>query len=162
MSVIRDWAKYLGRNQNRYTDFGELFTDAYHYSLLLLEKTKTQMQLLRKHNVVDAGAAGFVRFLEGINRVINSSRTAESFAEEPFEMIVDEEEASAYRYCTEALVSLTAETGDNMLVSAVKTALQGFGDSLIVSARGGKLKVHIHTNTPELVMQTLGKPRSAD
>jgi len=155
MSVIRDWAKYLSSNHSRYRGFSDLFTDAYRYSLLLLEKTKTQMELLRKHNVVDAGAAGFVRFLEGINRVFSAERPLATYADEPFALAIDDENASAYRYCTEALVSLSPQTADETAAQTARRALQPYGDSLIVSARGGKLKTHIHTNTPELVMKTL-------
>jgi len=157
MSVIRDWAGFLQRNHDQYNKFNELFEDAYDYALQRLKKTKDQMAVLRKHNVVDAGAAGFVRFLEGINRVFSDFRTVESFVDEPFTLRVTDEESSDFRYCTEALVNLHArqtETGE-ALVDTVKTALSPLGDSLIANTRGGKLKVHIHTNTPELVMQAL-------
>ncbi|MDD3921432.1 MAG: DAK2 domain-containing protein, partial [Eubacteriales bacterium] len=84
MSVIRDWAKFLHSNHSRYQQFGTLFADAYGYALQLLQKTREQMAVLRKHNVVDAGAAGFVRFLEGINRVFTGEQSVHTFVEEPF------------------------------------------------------------------------------
>ncbi|HPJ03567.1 MAG TPA: DAK2 domain-containing protein, partial [Candidatus Limiplasma sp.] len=108
MSVIRDWAQYLQHNKGRFQRFNELFHSAYHYAVGLLEKTKTQLDVLRKNNVVDAGAAGFVRFLEGINRVFSGNQSIETVAEEPFTAILTEEDTSAYRYCTEALVGLRA------------------------------------------------------
>lgn len=37
----------------------------------------------------------------------------------------------------------------------VRQALDPLGDSLIVTSRSGRLKVHVHTNTPELVMERL-------
>ncbi len=157
MSVIRDWAAFLHSNHGKYGKFSDLFEDAYRYSLQLLIKTKEQMAVLRRHNVVDAGAAGFVRFLEGINRVFSDSRTSPSYADEPFEMLADDAETSDFRYCTEALVSLRAEQAaeGEVLLAEVRAALTHLGDSLIANTRGQKLKVHIHTNTPELVMQTL-------
>ena len=157
MSVIRDWAQYLKRNHGKYRGFSELFEDAYGYSLQLLKKTREQMEVLRKHNVVDAGASGFVRFLEGINRVFSDAHVVEDFADEPFELVAADEETSDYRYCTEALVHMEVKkTADgDALIAEVKARLQPFGDSLIVSAQGGKLKAHIHTNAPELVMREL-------
>ena len=157
MSVIRDWAEYLKRRQNNYSKFTELFEDAYGYSLLLLKKTKEKLDVLRKNNVVDAGAFGFVRFLEGINRVISGAQPVESFTDEPFVLMESDEDASDFRYCTEALVKLDAAVSDadETLIPQVKAALHNLGDSLIVNARVDRLKVHIHTNTPELVMQAL-------
>ncbi len=157
MSVIRDWAQYLQSNKGQFHRFNELFHNAYHYAVELLDKTKTQLDVLRKNNVVDAGAAGFVRFLEGINRVFSGTQAVESIADEPFDAPIVDDTASAYRYCTEALVGL----GDNAMddpdafAKSVQSAFDPYGDSIIASARGGKLKVHIHTNAPEQVMETL-------
>ena len=157
MSVIRDWANYLHNNHGKYRRFSELFDDAYQYAVQLLKKTKEQMEVLRRHNVVDAGAAGFVRFLEGINRVLSDTHAVPTFAEEPFALVMEDDELSEFRYCTEALVSLNSALpeDEDAFTSSVKAVLHGFGDSLILNARGSKLKVHIHTNTPELVMQAL-------
>ena len=65
----------MKHNRSNYHKFSELFEDAYAYAQQLLKKTKKQMEVLRKHNVVDAGASGFVRFLEGINRVFSDAQT---------------------------------------------------------------------------------------
>ena len=155
MSVIRDWARYLVQNRSRYRGFSELFEDAYGYALQLLKKTKEQMEVLRRHNVVDAGASGFVRFLEGINRVFSDTESVETFTDEPFELLTADAETSAFRYCTEALVRLSPAytDGGEALAAEVKQSLHALGDSLIVNARGGKLKAHIHTNRPDLVMR---------
>ena len=148
MSVIRDWAQYLKHNNDRFQRFSELFHNAYHYAVELLDQTKTQLDILRKNNVVDAGAAGFVRFLEGINRVFSGSQPIETIAEEPFTAPLAEEEASVYRYCTEALVSLREELADDPDTFA--STVQGrtgyhYGDSLIASARGRKAEgAHSH------------------
>jgi hypothetical protein len=157
MSVIRDWAHFIERNRAKYRRFAELFLDAYGYAVQLLKKTREQMEVLRRHNVVDAGASGFVRFLEGINRVFADNRAVEAFADEPFVLAAAEDEASPYRYCTEALVNLGAAHAENgeELLRTVKERLHALGDSLIADARGGKLKTHIHTNHPDRVMRVL-------
>ncbi|HPF87236.1 MAG TPA: DegV family protein [Candidatus Limiplasma sp.] len=157
MSVIRDWANYLQHNHTKYHRFNELFADAYSYALQLLKKTKEQMEVLRKHNVVDAGAAGFVRFLEGINRVLSDTQAISTYTDEPFTLLASDNEVSDFRYCTEALVDLdTVHAGmGEALLADVKARLHPLGDSLIANARGGRLKAHIHTNSPELVMEAL-------
>ena len=155
MSVIRDWASFLQRNNEKYQGFAELFTDAYHSALVSLENTKTQLAVLRKNSVVDSGAAGFVRFLEGINRVFAEGRQTATIAEEEAPFLVPSEESLSYRYCTEALVRLPDGESDDALEEQARRSLDASGDSLIATARNGKLKVHIHTNTPELVMERL-------
>lgn len=161
MSVIRDWAAFLHGHTEQYPSFGALFSAAYKTALTSLERTKTQLSILRKNNVVDSGAAGFVRFLEGMNRVFAEGHFSPAPAvEEMLEEappVLAEEESLAFRYCTEALVDAAAvASGDaDAFVDGVKALLHPLGDSLIVTLRGGKLKVHIHTNTPDLVMERL-------
>jgi len=157
MSIIRDWAAFLNGNHEKYHGFQDLFEAAYRSATEALEKTKTQLSILRKNNVVDSGAAGFVRFLEGINRVFSESRAPAVAEDEAIPSLTQDEDSAAYRYCTEALVDvstsktlITSETA-----SGVKTLLHPLGDSLIVTLRENRLKVHIHTNTPELVMERL-------
>lgn len=43
-----------------------------------MEKTKTQMEVLRIHNVVDAGAKGFIHFLHGLIEVKPQSSRSQS------------------------------------------------------------------------------------
>ena len=155
MSVIRDWATFLERNQARYRSFQELFQDAYHSAIASLENTKVQLNVLKKHGVVDSGAAGFVRFLQGINRAFSQGRTIEEEAPEA-PVIVTDEESAEFRYCTEALLDVTADDAA-LITGRVKDALALFGDSMIVTGGDGRLKVHIHTNSPEVVMERLAE-----
>lgn len=159
MSIIRDWAMFLETNKERFSSFRELFSNAYQSASVSLEKTKEQLQVLRKHNVVDSGAAGFVRFLQGINFTFSRSRAAEVI-EDPISVpVITGEESTAFRYCVEALVD-TSESSANetaALPEQLKQDLGSLGDSLIVNNHDGRLKVHIHTNTPELLMERLKK-----
>ena len=157
LSVIRDWAAYLNGNSERFLSFQELFESACNAARASLERTREQLSVLRRHNVVDSGAAGFVRFLEGINRVFSDGRPS-FVAEEPSEVpAAFEEETPAYRYCTEARVALGESAGESAeaVAEAVRQALAPFGDSLIVTPRGQQLKLHLHTDRPDLVMELL-------
>ncbi len=158
MSVIRDWASFLQGNTDQFPSFGALFSAAYKSALISLERTKTQLSILRKHNVVDSGAAGFVRFLEGVNRVFMEGRNTQpqAVAEDALPLLT-EDESLAFRYCTEALVDTSgiARHEAEDLPNQVKQMLHPLGDSLIITHREDRLKVHIHTNTPELVMERL-------
>lgn len=161
MSVIRDWATFLHRNSERYGGFSALMAEAYRVAQASLEKTRTQLEALRKNNVVDSGAAGFVRFLEGVNRVLAEGRRAPAAIvpepEEAAPLLNLQEDAPLYRYCTEALADISAvpEAEYDALADRALEAMRPLGDSLIVSARGGRLKAHIHTNAPDQAIERL-------
>ena len=160
ISVIRDWASFLNCNTDQYPSFDALFAEAYKTTLTSLERTKTQLAVLRKNNVVDSGAAGFVRFLEGVNRVfMKGQETPQEVLEEKTFHPIPENDALTYRYCAEALLdasSIAPESAD-AFQAGIKALLHPLGDSLIVTCLNGRLKVHIHTNTPELVMERLAE-----
>ena len=159
MSVIRDWATFLSHTHEKYPGFQELFAAAYQSAAASLERTRMQLEVLRKRNVVDSGAAGFVRFLQGVNRTFSKEtpHAEEDGTPEPAPADPDEKNA-AFRYCTEALVDVSggADRAEAALPGAVRRALGEYGDSLIVTSQSGRLKVHIHTNQPERVMERLG------
>ena len=153
MSIIRDWAMFLENNKDRFSGFRELFSNAYQSAMTQLERTKEQLQVLKKHNVVDSGAAGFVRFLQGINLAFSRVRGVEPAEELESAPVMLAEEATAFRYCTEALVDTSAFGAVDL--GALKRELGKLGDSLIVNNREGRLKVHLHTNTPDQMMEKL-------
>lgn len=153
MSIIRDWAAFLDTNKDRFTGFRELFSNAYLSAMGSLERTREQLQVLKKHNVVDSGAAGFVRFLQGINLAFSRVRAQEPAEDLAAIPVITGEEETAFRYCTEALVDTSAAGAIDL--DALKHALAKLGDSLIVNNREGRLKVHVHTNTPERLMEQL-------
>jgi uncharacterized protein len=159
LSTIRDWAAFLHGNHQRYPDFQQLFSAAYHAAAASMEKTRMQLDVLRRNNVVDSGAAGFVRFLEGINRVFTEGREPVLAEETPTETapIAVREETTAYRYCTEALVETEdAKASDNDdATDEIRQALRPLGDSLIVARLGKSVKIHIHTDVPDQVMEKL-------
>lgn len=158
VSIIRDWASSLEANKEHASTFRELFANAYHSAITSLEKTKEQLQVLRKHNVVDSGAAGFVRFLHGINQTFFRAKSIEALDDPQTVPLTIQEEETTYRYCTEALLDTASSYlsgAERIDTDQLKKELAAFGDSLIVNNSQDRLKIHIHTNTPALVMDKL-------
>lgn len=153
ISVIRDWASHLVKISARHKSFAELFRDAYGAACASLEKTKEQLSVLKKANLVDSGAAGFVRFLQGVNRFFAGTvQESPREAAEPMPAAFQAEAPSSYRYCTEAVVDLAQK--DGAAAEPIKALLRPLGDSLIVLGTTS-LKVHIHTDHPAAVMEKL-------
>jgi len=66
LTVIKEWADYIYNSWNKFTDFDQLLLSSYDTLLKSLSETKIKLKVLAKANVVDAGAKGFVLFVEGI------------------------------------------------------------------------------------------------
>ena len=115
------------------------------------------MKLLADSGVVDAGAQGFVYFIEGINKYISSGTiepppTEFADIEVSHPKIEMAPENIKYQYCTECLV-----IGTSISKYDIKEDLLMIGDSLIVAGSKEKIKIHIHSNEPDKVFEHLSK-----
>ena len=110
--------------------------------------TKSKLAVLTKANVVDAGARGFVLFVEGIIDFINyrnlkeliQIRTENAIFEKLDEALPEKVE---FRYCTEALIK-------NCLIDnkTLMPLLEKYGNSIVVAGSDKIKRLHIHTNNP--------------
>lgn len=155
ISVIKDWAEHLDKIKDHIHDFIKLLIDALVRASESLKATTEQMEVLRKANVVDAGAKGFVVFLEGM---LEFFKTGQRVSEEILanDTVVEEEvishEEITFRYCTEALI-----TGDNLDKEAIRDVIRNEGDSMVVAGSPQKIRIHIHTDRPWDLFVRLGK-----
>ena len=117
-----------------------------------LERTPELLAALKTAGVVDAGAMGFVRFLEGVQRLIEDGQVAEGAVDRLTPNAAAQAEVAAdrdYRFCTELMVR-----GASLPPAAdVRRALRAFGASIVVLQTGDLVKAHVHTDTPEAVFQ---------
>lgn len=154
LTVIKEWAEYLDAFKDRIDDFIRLLIEAYNKALEALAGTTAKLEILAKTHVVDAGAKGFVYFLEGIKdfftlgqnglaELVPETDTADGPVEIPHEVIT-------FRFCTEALIS-----GKDLDKKRITSYLENCGDSLVVAGARNKLRVHIHTDYPVEVMAQL-------
>jgi uncharacterized protein len=148
LTVIKDWANYIYENRYRITDFNELFISSLSVLNKSLIETKSKLAVLAKANVVDAGARGFVFFIEGIIEFISSRNLKELFQVRAetglFEKIEESiPEKVEFRYCTEALIK------NNIIdIVTLRSKLERYGNSIVVAGSDRMRRIHIHTNTP--------------
>jgi DegV family protein with EDD domain len=148
LTVIREWADYIYQTWHKFSDFNHLIVNSYDILIKSLQETKTKLRILAKNNVVDAGAKGFVLFVEGIIDFINSrnikalvlSKSETSSFARLEEVIAEKVD---FRYCTEAVIRHS--TLDN---PAIKSILAKYGDSIVVAGSARVRRLHVHTNTP--------------
>jgi DegV family protein with EDD domain len=127
-----------------------------------LERTPALLPVLRDANVVDAGAQGFVHFVEGMVSLIDGGggRMPVVVSDTPMrdaaaEAAYPEDGDRGYTYCTEFVIRGESLPERRDLAGAVR----GLGGSLIVTRAASLAKIHIHTNDPaavETVLEQLG------
>ena len=151
ITVIKEWAKGLKETLSAAKNIKDFFLVAYAMAEQALERTKEQLAILKKNNVVDSGAMGFVLFLKGVNSYFNKEQIEEMAYEElEIENTHDFHEEINFRYCTEGLVEYS-----NQKEEVIQETLKPYGDSLIVVMGAKMFRIHIHTNQPELVFKEL-------
>ena len=127
------------------------FDTALQRARVALARTPMQMAALRRAGVVDAGARGFVDWLEGIADYLDGGpralrmRAAPPPANEAPPPHVHEDIDPARRWCTECLV-----TGDGIDRDALRAALVALEcDSLVVAGSASRVRVHGHAGSPQ-------------
>jgi uncharacterized protein len=122
-----------------------------------LQRTPDLLPVLKTAGVVDAGAKGFVQWLEGISALIEGDpivavdETPAFGDAEPVASAEFPTGDGGFRFCTEALVRGDALPEEPV----VRARLREVGDSLIVIRSASLLKVHIHTDEPDTVFDYL-------
>jgi DegV family protein with EDD domain len=154
ISVIKDWAEYIYQFKDKFDDFLRLLLDGLKKAMESLKMTTENLPILAKHNVVDAGAKGFVIFLEGMFNYFKNGQIAVNFEDHKIEIAeaidaIDHEDVN-FRYCTEALM-----TGTNLNRSDFITLMKPFGDSMVIAGSDKKMRIHIHTDEPWALFQKI-------
>jgi uncharacterized protein len=119
-------------------------------------QTRELLPVLKEAGVVDAGAAGLVEIVRGIQAAITGETLpAPPDPEESFGLDAIHQELSRYRYCTVFVVE-----GEGLDADELESELEQLGDSLLVVGDSSALKVHVHTDDPGRAL-SLGVSRGA-
>lgn len=157
LTVIREWADFIYTQKGIVDDFKNLFKHSYEIALKSLAETTVKLKSLTLAGVVDAGAKGFVLFLEGIIEGFRKTLLHEEIIARHDEIdqtslgnIAHEE--STYRFCTEAMIH-----GKDIDHKEVKALISGMGDSLVIAGSDKMVRLHMHTDEPHIVLEKLRK-----
>ena len=137
LTVIRSWSEYLEKNREEIRTFEDLYEKSIDTAYSALKATTGQLEVLKKHNLVDSGGSGFVYFLEGIKNALHSIGQDESGNNnENHESVQMEslmknlpadfdqhEESSIYRYCCECLITGTISQSQDIREALEKLQL---------------------------------------
>lgn len=155
ITVIREWADQVYALKDSTEDFNNILTQALLKAKRSLEETPEKLAVLAKAGVVDAGAKGFVLFLEGILEFLSKGLKL-LLGTKKLNLVVEMDtilhEEITFRYCTEALLS-----GQSMNHDKIRKTLEKLGDSVVVAGSPEKTRIHIHTDEPSVVFYKLYK-----
>lgn len=153
LTVIKDATTAIRANIVNIHSIEELISAFLTEAKISLENTPELLPILKKAGVVDSGGAGIVYFFEGVQKYLNGE-DIETFESKDHTQYVDyssfnKNSSFEYGYCTELLIQLTAEEFD---YSNFGRELRTMGESIVTSFESDKVKVHIHTFTPEKIL----------
>jgi len=163
ISVIREWAEFINAMKGLIDDFVELLIKALQIAKDSLADTTRQLEVLAKAHVVDAGAKGFVLFLEGMIDFFKNRQTIRRLAIPMNDMILEDvqtysHEEITHRYCCEAMLAL--DLHPNETKETVREAISEMGDSMVVAGSEKRLRIHIHSDNPIKLFEAISKKSS--
>ncbi len=138
------------------TDPVEFFTALTAFLHDAVERTKDQLEVLKNVGVVDSGGCGFYYIAEGITRSLSGKSVDIEAVKDGYIPDAGEgvsgrwEEKPDAKYCLE----ITLEASDR--ADEIMKSLQEFGSSEVAVSTDSLLKIHIHTNEPDLAIDRAG------
>lgn len=153
LTVMREWSGQLTQLNENCDSFKHLLERAIEYAKISLAQTTDKLEVLKRHHVVDAGAQGFVAFLEGINNYIVHGTTNTLPPREyssPMVITHTPDKKPRFRYCTQAtLTHITCP------VNKIRALANKLGNAVVMAGNQKHLHIHLHTNRPDYFIATV-------
>jgi DAK2 domain fusion protein YloV len=122
-----------------------------------VQKTPSQLQILRDAGVVDAGGFGLQLILEGMLKSVEESDSSFAALTETKKSAIPAAQVSldlpegGWGYCTEFLIE-----GNNLDTELIRGQIEALGNSVLVVGEPELVKVHVHTDDPTRVINLAG------
>ena len=160
LTVIRESAEFLEKNANKFDNFKTGIATLIDCMKDTLARTPDMLAVLKEAGVVDSGAAGLVCFFEGMYAYfcgveIEDIEDFEATAKPVINTSFGADSVMEYGYCTEFILQLMNAKTDIAAFSkeALVKELEKLGDSIVAVQNDSIVKIHIHTFTPEKVLE---------
>ncbi|MBQ5602754.1 MAG: DAK2 domain-containing protein [Clostridia bacterium] len=162
LTVAREAVEYAVSRLTPKSTIRTLFADLVKEMHASLDRTPEILTVLKEAGVVDSGGAGLLYIMDGFNRVLNGEEISDDGVQyeltkssAPTAFAFNENSEMTYGYCTELLVQLQRSKTDieNFDIEALRSFLVSIGDSVVAFKTESIVKLHVHTFTPEKVLE---------
>ena len=150
LTVARDASKAAVAASTAGGDLAATLAAAAAAAAQAVERTPQQLPVLREAGVVDAGGQGFRVILEGAAAFLRDGRVRharEIIAPPAHSPIARSQQGEGYGFCTELVVH-----GQELAPDQLRQWLGAIGTSVMVVGDPAMVRVHVHTATPQAVV----------
>lgn len=175
LTVIREVADKLVNKKRSFTTFKNLFDFICLTSETALNKTPDLLPELKEANVVDSGAYGLNKILEGMREAIIAFSNNKKPLDHDSNLIIPKKTSSLFStkkfvddnngfgYCCEFIMNLGSKVIANQPKKekfdeqGFKKHIKSMGDSFVYAHDGDLVKVHIHMIKPHELLEYASK-----
>ncbi len=148
LTVIKDWSDFIYSRKENLNGFKNVIIESFSVLEKSLKETTSKLRILNKHGVVDAGAKGFVLFIEGIISFLKTGNIRKVAAQSVENVLrvhsnLKAENDINFRYCTEAVIKDLS-----ISKAGLQKILRENGDSIVMAGAENNIRIHLHTNHP--------------
>lgn len=149
LTVFRLMSEGVTAKIEEYDSLEALFNDAKELSMEALLKTPEMLPKLKQAGVVDSGGKGVYYIIEGMADYLNSREMPAPIEEEAAVSKTTDElmEDVTFTYCTEFIIQ-----NKNRVKNELSKRYETLGDCVVVVEDDDIIKVHIHTDSPGVVI----------
>ena len=167
LTVARDAMESIFRNLSEESGLIDIADDCLEEMNASLRRTPELLPVLKQAGVVDSGGAGLLAILDGVVRGLRGEDVttgtqipevrASSAAKAVDLDLFGSDDEMVYGYCTECLLRLSSLKTDVQAfdLSLIRSDLEALGDSMVLLMDGTVVKLHIHSMTPEKVLELM-------
>ncbi len=157
LTVIRLIGDYSERAARRTPDFVDFFSKIIKRGEEVLSETPKMLPVLAKAGVVDSGGQGLICILQGMYNVLAGVEMKEPEEEVPAPQVVvppeNDYENITFTYCTEYFIINLKKQTTFADIDKLRDKLCKIGDCVLVVGDLSAVKVHVHTNTPNVALE---------
>ncbi len=163
LTVIRVMAESATRIAKKESDFEKFLKDVISEGESALQQTPELLPVLKKAGVVDAGGRGLIVIFTGFYKILLGEEefdfniedmvsTVDKTKNNDFFVNLDNLADIEFAYCTEFMVSHMKKKTTESDIDKLRENLMEIGDSVVCVGDLALVKVHVHTNTPNIAL----------
>ncbi len=170
LTVIRVMAETADKISKKVTDLEEFFNIVLNEGENILQQTPEMLPVLKKAGVVDAGGRGLLVVFAGMQKVLNGEEDCEIHVDkmdnkgtatgDAHDQLSHQHDGAdlehlgdiEFGYCTEFMVTHMKKKTTESDIDKLRDKLVALGDSVVCVGDLELVKVHVHTNDPNIAL----------